>query len=291
MSKLYAQGANGSDVKEIQAALNFHIRSSGVPLRPDGIFGPLTDARTKEFQKAARLAMDGLIGPKTLGAFYKGIRGVSEIDLTPASLLAGPGGRGLSMGSGFAPPTLQISNTGPLQIPKPAKYQIKRPKSVGFDIKTQLVLDPLADGKKAPKIKYKLTLTHELPWPVLLPKPAKLSFDVTNSPLTAEYSMSAKLKVPFVEMPLPPFALYKSGSLKPYFFTGVGVQQHGFGKFNAGVGAALKIKLIEPVHHPYLPTVSVSADGGYKFDVKLGDGKVEGKGFFQGVLGLEWHVF
>ncbi|MGI9357263.1 MAG: hypothetical protein ACR2PF_19170, partial [Rhizobiaceae bacterium] len=105
------------------------------------------------------------------------------------------------------------------------------------------------------------------------------------------YSMSGKLKVPFAELKLPPIGLYKSGSLTPYFFTGAGTKQHGFNKLNTGVGAALKIKLIELPDRPFLPTVSLSADGGYKYDIKLGDRKIEGKGFFQGTVGLEWHFF
>jgi len=300
MSKLYSQGAKGTDVKEIQAALNYHIRKPATPLNPDGIFGPRTAERVRQFQQKAGLIVDGIVGPNTLQMLYARIVGVSVIYLKPI----GPSAlglapriplfpiRGLSVGGPPVGPAKPPSVTPPKPpAPKPKKKQTKSTKSDGFDVKSQVVLNPLADGVEKPKVEYKITLTQELPWPILLPKPAKLTFDIKSPPISSEYSISGKLKLPFTELKLPSTVLYKSGSLTPYFFTGAGIEQHGFGKLNAGAGAALKVKLLELPSHPYLPTISLSADGGYKYDINLSKRKLKGKGFFTGTVGLEWHVF
>lgn len=50
------KGSRGSDVKALQLKLN---------LMPDGIFGPLTEEAVREFQRANRLTVDGIVGPAT----------------------------------------------------------------------------------------------------------------------------------------------------------------------------------------------------------------------------------
>ncbi len=58
------QGSKGSDVKNIQTLLN---KAGAKPkLKVDGIFGPLTDAAVRAFQKKCKLKPDGKIGPKTM---------------------------------------------------------------------------------------------------------------------------------------------------------------------------------------------------------------------------------
>jgi N-acetylmuramoyl-L-alanine amidase len=52
----------GEIVKEIQAQLG--------GLVVDGIFGRLTDARVREFQKAHKLVTDGIVGPLTWNALF-----------------------------------------------------------------------------------------------------------------------------------------------------------------------------------------------------------------------------
>ena len=49
-------GRKGADVIALQKKLN---------LQPDGIFGPLTDEAVREFQKANRLTVDGIVGANT----------------------------------------------------------------------------------------------------------------------------------------------------------------------------------------------------------------------------------
>jgi peptidoglycan hydrolase-like protein with peptidoglycan-binding domain len=69
------RGMTGKDVADLQAALNYHLRPPYPPQTPagpprpplttDGIFGPLTEARLKEFQRLNRLVDDGVVGYAT----------------------------------------------------------------------------------------------------------------------------------------------------------------------------------------------------------------------------------
>ena len=68
-------GMTGTDVRNLQAALNYHLRPPNPPHTPpgnprpplatDGVFGPLTDARIKEFQRLNDLVDDGIVGHLT----------------------------------------------------------------------------------------------------------------------------------------------------------------------------------------------------------------------------------
>jgi hypothetical protein len=70
MGRILCVGTTGQDVRALQDALNFHIRR-GEKLTVDGIFGPKTNARVREFQKANGLTVDGLVGPKTEAELYE----------------------------------------------------------------------------------------------------------------------------------------------------------------------------------------------------------------------------
>ncbi|MBK1717402.1 peptidoglycan-binding domain-containing protein [Thiocystis violacea] len=70
MARMLARGATGSDVRALQDVLNYHIRR-GDPLVVDGIFGPRTEARAREFQTANGLKPDGLVGPLTQALLYE----------------------------------------------------------------------------------------------------------------------------------------------------------------------------------------------------------------------------
>jgi len=67
VSQLLSVGSTGPDVRTLQVQLNARP-SSLPPLQVDGIFGPKTQARVKEFQKEQRLQVDGIVGPKTQAA-------------------------------------------------------------------------------------------------------------------------------------------------------------------------------------------------------------------------------
>jgi len=61
------RGSRGAPVRELQqrlAALGFS------PGAADGIFGSLTEAAVKSFQRARRIAADGIVGPQTWGHLY-----------------------------------------------------------------------------------------------------------------------------------------------------------------------------------------------------------------------------
>jgi len=61
---LIRQGARGDYVRQIQSCLNA-VNNAG--LATDGIFGPLTDAAVRNYQRANGLAVDGIVGPITWG--------------------------------------------------------------------------------------------------------------------------------------------------------------------------------------------------------------------------------
>ena len=59
------RGDSGQVVRQLQTELN---------LRPDGEYGPATEARVRQFQAARGLRVDGKAGPATLGALGIGVR-------------------------------------------------------------------------------------------------------------------------------------------------------------------------------------------------------------------------
>ena len=65
-----APGDQGTQVKELQRALASLGHSPG---KLDGIYGPLTTAAVKDFQAAAKVTVDGIAGPVTLGAIGRAL--------------------------------------------------------------------------------------------------------------------------------------------------------------------------------------------------------------------------
>jgi putative peptidoglycan binding protein/heterokaryon incompatibility protein Het-C/D-alanyl-D-alanine carboxypeptidase-like protein len=60
------RGSRGPAVRELQMRLNTWLAGRrGTPLRTDGVFGPGTAAAVRSFQRARRLAVDGVVGPRT----------------------------------------------------------------------------------------------------------------------------------------------------------------------------------------------------------------------------------
>lgn len=62
------KGSQGEAVVLLQTAL----AAFGYVLKPDGVFGPLTHATVKQFQRAKGLLADGIVGPKTHSELDKG---------------------------------------------------------------------------------------------------------------------------------------------------------------------------------------------------------------------------
>ncbi len=61
-------GSIGQHVRNLQSALNLWPKSISNQLNPDGIFGPKTDAKVREYQRGNHLACDGIVGSMTWGA-------------------------------------------------------------------------------------------------------------------------------------------------------------------------------------------------------------------------------
>jgi len=68
MARNLSIGLSGPDVRDLQLSLNSHPPSALLPLKADGIFGPKTAARAKEYQANNGLTSDGVVGPKTRAA-------------------------------------------------------------------------------------------------------------------------------------------------------------------------------------------------------------------------------
>lgn len=61
-------GSRGGNVSDLQSGLN----QNGARLAVDGIFGPRTHAAVKDYQRANGLQVDGVVGPETRGALNGG---------------------------------------------------------------------------------------------------------------------------------------------------------------------------------------------------------------------------
>jgi peptidoglycan hydrolase-like protein with peptidoglycan-binding domain len=66
------QGSSGETVKNLQTILNFLILAPP-PLAVDGLFGPKTAARVRQFQQQSKLSADGIVGPLTGRALIAGV--------------------------------------------------------------------------------------------------------------------------------------------------------------------------------------------------------------------------
>jgi peptidoglycan hydrolase-like protein with peptidoglycan-binding domain len=66
-----SRGDRGRGVASVQRALN----AGGAGLAVDGKFGPLTDRAVRDFQRQNGLKVDGIVGPQTIGALERGVRG------------------------------------------------------------------------------------------------------------------------------------------------------------------------------------------------------------------------
>jgi peptidoglycan hydrolase-like protein with peptidoglycan-binding domain len=97
MDRLLSFGSTGPDVKEVQAVLNQRPPSALAPLAVDGIFGPKTLARVKEFQRNKGLQVDGLVGPQT----WRALRAVGPVppydDPGPPCGTGDPGNKALGL--------------------------------------------------------------------------------------------------------------------------------------------------------------------------------------------------
>ena len=56
-----------SQVQTVLKNAGYKNSSSKKPIVVDGDFGPNTDRRVKQYQKANNLVVDGIVGPQTAG--------------------------------------------------------------------------------------------------------------------------------------------------------------------------------------------------------------------------------
>ena len=105
---LVQQGSQGHPVQTLQYLLGARGHTVGV----DGIFGPMTDAAVRAFQRGRHLSVDGIVGPKTwsalavqasLGSTGDAVRGVQEE--FQFRNLSGDPGKGVQVDGIFGPRT------------------------------------------------------------------------------------------------------------------------------------------------------------------------------------------
>ncbi len=275
MARLLSRGMTGLDVNELQAALNFHVRAPAVPLDPDGNFGPLTEARVRDFQKRAKIVVDGLVGPNTIAALYRRIKGALDVTVTPRST---KGPAGVRSPAGFRPGFRQLQpSVAQLQPTNPdsAAPQIRSAKSEGFELQTKLTFNPLAKPSEGEN-PFVLKLSKEIPWPVFLPKPLELEVEAGTG---EKFELDGKIKFPFELIATDRF------ELKPYFFVGAGVGQNNFKDLNAGGGASLSLKIFKDIGGTGA-SFGLEADGGFKYTHDIEKNEGTAKGFLEttGVL-------
>lgn len=71
MDQRLVLGSKGPEVEDAQISLNSRPPSLLAPLVPDGKYGPLTQARVKEFQRNNGLEPVGEVGPRTRALLYE----------------------------------------------------------------------------------------------------------------------------------------------------------------------------------------------------------------------------
>lgn len=84
------RGDRGADVAYWQGELNQwldYAREGRRILGEDGVFGPRTDAATRDFQDAAGLRVDGIVGESTWTALYRTLGARAEVLIARADVV------------------------------------------------------------------------------------------------------------------------------------------------------------------------------------------------------------
>jgi peptidoglycan hydrolase-like protein with peptidoglycan-binding domain len=105
---LVRQGDRDHPVRTLQDLL----RERGHTVTVDGVFGPLTDRAVRDFQQAAGVGVDGIVGPRTWAALVVTVRQGSSGDAVRGVQeefqfrnLSGDPSKGLAVDGKFGPKT------------------------------------------------------------------------------------------------------------------------------------------------------------------------------------------
>ncbi|NBC34577.1 MAG: hypothetical protein GVY13_18015 [Alphaproteobacteria bacterium] len=123
---LFKRGSKGLYVQAIQLSLNTWSGDSLKPLAPDGILGPLTEGRVRDFQKAYPLVVDGIVGPNTFSHLFTGVQLTAEVNgRTGAGSMPSPASSTPAASTPGAP-KLDLSDGGRYRFPM-GDYPFMRP--------------------------------------------------------------------------------------------------------------------------------------------------------------------
>ena len=288
MARLLSIGTSGSDVRELQAALNFHLRRPATALEPDGAL--VTEARVRDFQRRAKLHVDGLVGKHDPRAVSHG-RGGRRSDADPARCGPTRGGasRGPAIGIASAPRQpfagtprfgqVLESRSSPTSFPRASVRRRPEWSRARASITNRSCSSARSRRRGRGSSPSDAAFASTLPWPIFLPAPVKLEVESTT-PGVGRFQLDAKLKVPFT------LIQSRRLELKPWFFTGAGVTPHHFEGLNAGAGGTVKLRLLENIGGSGV-SVGVEADGGVKFEWNRATGQTKTKGIFEGSVTVE----
>ncbi len=106
------QGSTGEDVRNMQGMLNLHLALEVSPsLKADGVFGPATDARVRNFQARNRLQIDGVVGRQTRRAILDFRRATGQAVGSPSTARVGQSaGKAGFLGTGSGAPLALVQS-------------------------------------------------------------------------------------------------------------------------------------------------------------------------------------
>jgi hypothetical protein len=224
MSRTLSQGMNGPDVRALQDVLNFHIRRGGT-LKVDGVFGPDTNARVVEFQRANGLKTDGLVGPLTNAQLF-------EVTELPVPLIFMPRLQ-LNLPRVGAPPRIGIQPPRlipPLQwpgSPTPPPFPLASQKSFSLFPNSLTTLPDVSGTVSALNLKITLPTRKDPGDPLVASRTAIIDM-IDELPVNSKFKAFLTSKVPNpVTKISPPSSGFKWGIdpvFDPFNPTGFGVK-------------------------------------------------------------------
>ena len=264
LDRKLAAGARGAEVRFAQSGLNFHL-SKLAPLAEDGIFGPKTDARVREFQRRAGLLIDGIIGRLTWLGLLRAGRLSGHVRLKSLNLpqlggrpfipfVGGPLFRGRALTG--APPLGDVAGDPPKS---PSPSAVPSINLIGFGSSVQI--QPLHDEEE-----HLLTLDIATLAKVDGESPLQLDLKAfAGQPFSAKWKFEAELKWDMLEVPL-------FGPLDFTLFSKVNFDLGG-ASVDLGLGGGLSAKILKTTAGKEVLTIGVEA--GPKMTIEPLEGKVK----------------